>query len=486
MKRWLGWAAFSPIDRNATPLLLAGKPGATGRTPARAVGSSQCLWLDCARVSLCYRSVASTRYRRGTIDGDRMKTFIRTVAKLIAATVLLGCATELRSAGEQTPLILISIDGFRSDYLDRGASPALSALARDGVRAEAMHPSFPSLTFPNHYTLVTGLRSHRHGVVNNQMEDPEHPNVVFTLRDRDVNTQSFWWDDAVPLWVSAEQQGVRSATMFWPGSEAAIRGVRPSQWVPFDQSISSGARVDRVLTWLDLPLAERPSFITLYFDVVDSAGHRFGPDSVEVNRAIAEVDDAIARLVEGLTARGLENRTNLVIVSDHGMAAVADDRVVDLDAIVDPARVRYVWPPGQIGGVAPRDGENDAVAEAALGRHEHFECWRGDEMPAHLHFGAHPRTPAIVCMADVGWTMLSTAHPRTYPVRGGAHGFDPTDPTMNALFVAHGPAFRSGATIEAFDNVDVYSLLATLANIAPEPSDGAIDTFLPVLNAHPQ
>lgn len=176
---------------------------------------------------------------------------------LIAVFALWGCATSPAPAPpSQTPplVILISIDGFRPDYLDRGVTPTLSRLAQQGVRAE-MRPSFPSLTFPNHYTLVTGLRPDRNGIVNNQMEDPTHPGPVFTLRDRKVNTTPFWWEDATPLWVTAEQQGVRTATMFWPGSEVAIHGVRPHDWVRFDQTLPSLARVENVLTWLDRPIA---------------------------------------------------------------------------------------------------------------------------------------------------------------------------------------------------------------------------------------
>lgn len=411
---------------------------------------------------------------------------LRATITLIATLLLSCCASTPSRTAHQSLTILISIDGFRSDYLNRGASPTLSRLAHEGVRAAAMHPSFPSLTFPNHYTIVTGLRPDHHGVVNNQMEDPNHPGIVFTLRDRAVNTQSYWWDDAIPLWVSAEQQGVRSATMFWPGSEAEIRGVRPSRWVTFDQSISSAARVNTVLDWLDLPAPDRPRFITLYFDVVDGAGHRFGPDSPEVNEALGEVDGALSRLVAGLTDRGLDLRTNLVITSDHGMAAVSEDRVIDLDTVVDPSQLRYVWPPGQIAGLAPLPAHEDAVEDAVLGRHGHVQCWRRDEIPARFHLGTHRRTPPIVCMADVGWTLLSSAYPRSYPVRGGAHGFDPSDPSMDALFVAHGPAFRAGTTLAPFDNVDVYSLLASLAEITPEPSDGSIEVFLPALSAIPQ
>lgn len=411
------------------------------------------------------------------------ETKLKQIAYACLALVLCGCVSAPTPSSTAPGLILVSIDGFRPDYLDRGITPNLSALSHDGVSAD-MRPSFPSLTFPNHYTLVTGLRPDRNGIVNNQMEDPDHPGQVFTLRDRTVNTLPFWWEDATPLWVSAEEQGVRSATMFWPGSEVAIRGIRPRDWVLFDQTLPSAARVDRVLEWLDRPASARPRFITLYFDTVDTAGHRFGPDSTELNIAVQEVDGAIGRLLEGMARRGLREHTNIVIVSDHGMAPISAQQIVDLDAIIPPSRLRYVWPPSQLAGIAPNEGETSEVEAALLGRHDHMECWRRGALPAALHGGVHRRTPPIVCMADVGWTLLSSAYPRNYPVSGGAHGYDPADRSMAALFLAQGPAFARGLRLQQFENVDVYPLLADLIGVAPaEPIDGDLSTLRPALSA---
>ncbi len=411
---------------------------------------------------------------------------LRQILFACLAWLSFGCASR-PDAPAPTPahtpnLILISIDGFRPDYLDRGITPTLSALARDGVRAE-MRPSFPSLTFPNHYTLVTGLRPDRNGIVNNQMEDPDHPGVVFTLRNRAVNTLPYWWEDATPLWVSAEQQGVRSATMFWPGSEVAIHGIRPRDWVQFDQTLPASARVDTVLQWLDRPASERPRFITLYFDTVDTAGHRFGPDSAELNVAVQDVDSAIRKLLDGLSQRDLRENTNIVIVSDHGMTPISPEQTVDMDAIVPPGRLRYVWPPSQLAGIAPNEGETAEVETAVLGRHGHVECWRRGALPARFHSGLNRRTPPIVCMADVGWTLLSSAYPRPYPVTGGAHGYEPADPSMAALFLAQGPAFARDVRLPPFDNVDVYPVLANLIGVTPTQSiDGDLSALRPALS----
>jgi len=366
--------------------------------------------------------------------------------------------------------ILISLDGFRPDYLDRGQTPTLSRLANEGVRA-SMRPSFPSVTFPNHYTLVTGLRPGRHGLINNRMEDPERPGVVFTLQDRAVASDPIWWSDGVPIWVTAERQGVRTGTMFWPGSEYELHGQRPTRWRVFDQSLPGFARVDVLLSWLDLPEAERPSFFTLYFDLVDTAGHRYGPDVLETDAAAAEVDAAIARLLAGLNARGYGDRVNFVIVADHGMSPQGTESVIDLDSRISPQQARVIFD-GQITGVQPLDGQDAVVEGALVGRSEHGECWRKADVPARFDFSQHRRIPAIVCMADLGWRYRSTQLPQYGSVALGAHGYDPEAPEMAAIFIANGPAFQRGVTLNSFDNVSVYPLLTHLTGITPEPNQG--------------
>ncbi len=393
------------------------------------------------------------------------------------ALLLSACGHRPAAPPTPAPVLLISIDGFRPDYLDRGLTPALSALARGGATG-AMRPAFPSLTFPNHYTLVTGLHPDQHGIVGNVMQDPAMPGVTFTLGDRTAVTDRRWWDGATPLWVSAERAGLRTATMFWPGSEAAIQGVRPSDWKVFDQAMPSAARVDQVLVWMARPPQERPGFATLYFDLVDTAGHRGGPDGAEVNAALSEVDRAIARLVEGLNAQGLAGKVNLVIVSDHGMAAVSPERVIVLDGVVDPTLAAPVTL-GALAGVNPAPGRVAEAEAKLLGKHAHMECWRKGEIPARLRYGAHRRVPAIACLAEPGWVIASAARP--YRATGGAHGYDSAAPDMAAVFIANGPAFAPGTTLGAFDAVDVYPLLAKLVGVAPEAHAGSLGATAPAL-----
>jgi ectonucleotide pyrophosphatase/phosphodiesterase family member 5 len=389
---------------------------------------------------------------------------------LILLLLLAGCASTPKVAAPvgKPPVILISVDGLRPDYLDRGVTPNISELAARGVRAEAMRPSFPSLTFPNHYTLVTGKRPDNHGIVNNNMVDPAIGGAAFALSNRAAVEDRRWWDQAEPLWVTAEQAGVPTATMFWPGSEAAIRGVRPTHWLPFDGKMPNPARVAQVLAWLDLPA--RPAFLTLYFDTVDHDGHEFGPDAPETTRAVAEIDARIGDLLDGLRARGID--ANIVLVSDHGMMNVAPERSIRIDRQLPPGSFQLISS-GAVAGLEALPGQDAALATALLRPHPHMQCHRKADLPPHLHYGRNPRVPPFLCLAEPGWMIMATDMKADWRL-GGMHGFDPMVPEMAATFVAAGPAFRAGVVLPAFDNVDVYPMLMQLIGVPALASDGDI------------
>lgn len=376
--------------------------------------------------------------------------------------------------------ILVSIDGFRADYLDRGLTPNLAQLGESGVRA-SMRPSFPSKTFPNHWTLVTGLVPDHHGIIANRMEDAARPGETFTTASDDP----FWWNAAEPIWVAAERAGVRTATMFWPGANVAWGGrvgklpagtsrggTRPSDWQQFNADITDTQRVDAAIDWLRRPADARPRFLTLYFDDVDETGHDFGPDSAQVNAALANVDRSIGRLRQELTALG--QPANLVIVSDHGMAATSPARVVQLDRIADPADWRLLEG-GPVAAIFPVPGHDARLAEALLRPHDHLQCWRKSAIPARFRYGANPRVPPFVCLAETGWLVEASA---SASVKAGNHGWDNAAPQMRALFIANGPAFRAGTRLPVFDNVDVYPLLRELVGLPPAPGrDGTAAPF---------
>ena len=290
-------------------------------------------------------------------------------AALYAALALLAIAAPAAAQPadpDRKPVtILISIDGFRTDYLDRGITPNLSALAARGASAP-MKPSFPTKTFPNHYTLVTGLRPDNHGIVSNNMIDPRRPAVRFSLGDARQALDPFWWDEAEPLWVTAERAGIRTATMFWPGSEVAIRTIRPSDWNRFDQNIDERQRVETVLDWMRRPAEIRPRFVAMYFDRIDTDGHHFGPDSAELNTAVAEVDSQIGYLIDGLAALG--QQADIIVVSDHGMRAVDAARTIDLDALLAPESYLLV-DSGPFAAIEPAAATDRTVYDALLTPH---------------------------------------------------------------------------------------------------------------------
>ena len=384
---------------------------------------------------------------------------------VVAAGLWLAACATAAPAPQRRPLIMISMDGFRADYLDRGLTPTLSRLAAEGARAKAMRPSFPALTYPNHYTLATGLRPDHHGLVHNIIRD-NAAGLTFGLGDRAQVRNPLWWEQGEPLWVTAGRAGRKTASLFWPGDETPIHGRQPDRWKTFDQAVPAEARVDQILAWF---AADRPDLTTLYFDDVDTAGHGDGPDSARADAAIARLDAAVARLIAGLKAQGLgDDDYDLLIMADHGMVR-ADTLVFLDDAAKGTARVVAG------GGTAllePLDGHEAQARAALVGRHEHMTCWDKADIPSRYHYGTNARIPAIVCLGDTGWYLTTHAAADGRAPSKGQHGFDPYAPQMAALFIAHGPAFKRGAVITDMDNVDVYPLAMHLLGVAPRLNDG--------------
>lgn len=392
----------------------------------------------------------------------------QSVARASAAVT----APERRSEARAPVTILVSIDGFRSDYLDRGITPNLSQLAATGVRGD-MRPSFPSKTFPNHWTLVTGLRPDRNGIVANTMEDPARPGEQFKMATQDP----FWWNAAEPIWVTAEKAGIRTATMFWPGSNIAwggarspewsdeyVGGTRPSDWWPYSGALSDDRRIAAVADWLRRPAAIRPKLIALYFDEVDTAGHRYGPDAAETNAAMTAIDGMVGRLRDALAEQG--QPANLVIVADHGMANTPPEHRIVLDSLLGAGSYRAI-DTGAFATIVPAVGKEASVAARLARPTTGMTCWPKAQIPARFHYGRNPRVSPLFCLAKVGWTITRTA---TDKMDLGNHGFDNAAPEMHALFVANGPAFRPGSRVADFDNVAIAPLLRDLLGLPADPS----------------
>jgi len=412
---------------------------------------------------------------------------------LMFLALVLGACHPTRDAGDATPpLLLISIDGFRHDYMQKAALPALEKLAADGLRADSLQHVFPTKTFATHYATATGLYAENTGVVANNMWDPKRKSS-FSLGNRDAVSDGYWYDGE-PIWNSVEKAGKIAATYFWPGSEAQIGAMRPSIWKPYAGETPHDARVDQVLEWLDLPEEQRPTFLTLYFSAVDSAGHAHGPDHPRTAEAMIEVDRALGRLIEGLERRGLYEDVHILVTSDHGMQKIDLDKYILLDDYVDLSKVHVSdWgPAAQIWTGEGAAGEMlamnivETIQDAVDAGHPGFRrVWKKGNGPQRYRFDDHQRVPHVTIEAELGW-MISNKPYYAGMQRGllnGMHGWDPAWLNMHGIFIATGPAFEPGERLPAVRSVDLYSLMAYLMNVPPAETDGSLAAFEPLLDS---
>ena len=396
---------------------------------------------------------------------------------LVTASVI-GCTSREPPPNQRPTLVLIGIDGFRWDYVDRPQAPTFRAIAEAGVRAERMIPSFPSATFPNAYTLVTGLYPAHHGVIGNKMTDSTGH---FSALDSASLSNPHWWGGE-PIWTSAVKQGRRAIVISWPGSRAAVPGGQPINEPRYAGKAPNEGRVREVLRWLASSGPDHPDLIAMFIRDVDFAGHRHGPDSPQVDSAIAAVDAELAMLLDGIRSGGLASRVNLVLVADHGMADLDPTRQIFLEDYLDLSQVevREVSP---IVAIAPKPGFEDQVFAALSKAHPHLTAYRRDHLPPRWHFDGNPRIAPIIGVVDEGWLMLGR-RPAAGAL-GGDHGYDPEVTTMGALFLAMGPGFRRGVRVPPFRNIHVFPLLAQLLGIKAPSSDGSLDSVRSVLAAAP-
>jgi len=375
-------------------------------------------------------------------------------------------------------VVLVSLDGFRYDYARKYGAKNLLAMAAGGASApDGMIPSFPSVTFPNHYTIVTGLYPDHHGIVGNTFYDPARKQT-YTLTDPKTTGDGSWYA-GTPLWVLAEQQGMRAACFYWPTSNADIQGKRPSYYLAaYDENFPGEKRVEQVLAWLRLPPEKRPHFITLYFEDTDDAGHTYGPDAPEIAEDARHVDEMIGKLSEGIAASGLP--VDLIVVADHGMETLQGGWVI-LDRWADLSEFETVG-----GRLYPRsEADAEKTYQSLLGKSDTFKIYRRAKVPAYLHFNSNPRDGDPVLVPTGPFSIV--AHDpnakggNRMPVRGG-HGYDPRQmPSMKAVFFAAGPDIRPGATVAPFENVDVYPFIARILGLKTGPIDGKVGTLQGIL-----
>jgi alkaline phosphatase D len=381
-------------------------------------------------------------------------------------------------AQRQHYLVLVSLDGFRWDYPMKFGAPHLLALGKLGAWApNGMLPSYPSLTFPNHFTLVTGLYPEHHGLVANSFFD-EIRQARYAINDPHAVTDGSWYS-GTPLWSLAESQGMRTACLFWPGSEAKIAGFQPTYYLRFDDKIAAESRIDQVIAWLRLPAEDRPHFITLYYSSPDHEGHQFGPDAPETGAAVTRVDGLIGKLKTALDATGLP--IDLVVVSDHGMAKVQGgwitlDQFADLTGFETDGPLLY----------GNTEEDRVRVYNQLKKASDKFVVYRRKDVPAGLNYSQNPREGDPVVIATGPYAIRAhspVAGKPDQPPIAGMHGYDPRKlPEMKASFFAAGPDILPGKTVAPFENVNLYPLLAHLLGLTPPKTDGDLNVLAAILH----
>ncbi len=383
--------------------------------------------------------------------------------------VLFGsCHAQVITANEninspetmQAPyVVMVSLDGFRHDYAAKFGAINLLKMAADGLSTPAMIPSFPTKTFPNHYSLVTGMYPGTHGIVSNEFYDPERDRT-YRVGNREAVQDSSWYG-GTPLWVLAEKQGMKSASYFWVGSEAPIQGIYPSYYSYFDDKVPHSTRINQAIDWLKLPPAKRPHFITLYFSPVDTEGHRHGPDSDEVAAAVRSLDAELGILRQRLDSLGLP--LTLIITSDHGMTPITGKDPIILSELIALDKWKMASTSNILLMYNPKPEEVEA-AYATLARDTtKFFTYKKGQLPAQYHFGQLPVTGDLVLVAKPPYSFRKSIVP---PQAGGDHGY-PYDicPDMGAIFYAVGPRIAPREVAPSFESVHVYPFVAGLLGL---------------------
>jgi alkaline phosphatase D len=380
-----------------------------------------------------------------------------------------------QSVKNQTTIIL-SLDGFRWDYPDKASTPNLDKIAREGVKAVSLIPSFPSKTFPNHYTIATGLVPDHHGLVNNAFYDA-NLGRSFSIGNKDARFDPVFYGGE-PIWITAQNQGVKTASFFWVGSDVSIKGKHPDIWKMYDQNVSFIQRIDTILKWLSLPIAQRPRLIMAYYHEPDGVGHDFGPDDSHTLKMVHELDSMTGILYQRISQLPEAGNINFIVVSDHGMGAISSERNTALTDYIPET-----WPV-RIEGGNPNynlyaDGAWIDSVYFTLKKVKGLQIWKPEEVPPYLKYGSNKRTGDLIVVADSAWSI--TKNRPTKDFVGGTHGYDITNTDIHAIFYAIGPAFKQNYIHPSFQNTNIYPLLAYILGIKPAKTDGNLEEVITML-----
>ena len=394
-----------------------------------------------------------------------MKIKILVVAIL---SLLVFSNSKAQKKAQKPYLIVLSMDGFRWDYIDSFPTPNLHKLVAKGVRAKSLEPSFPSVTFPNHYTMATGLYPDHHGIVHNSFYDSTL-NLTYRLGDRKtVEDGRFYGGE--PIWITAEKQNMRTASFYWVGSEAPIMGMHPTYWKPYDKKVTFEQRIDTVIYWLSLPEIQRPHLVMFYYDQPDKISHETGPFSPETRAMVMRLDSLAGIFLDKIEKLPIYNKLNFIVTSDHGMGEISNSRKIVLGDHIKKEWCSRINGHNPIYMLDAKAGYIDSIM-INLSNVPHLKIWRKQNVPMQLHFGNNARIGDLVVLADSAYA-LSWEGDKTD--NGGAHGYDPANTDIHGIFYASGPAFKKGYVTPSFANIHLYAMFAAILHLKAAPNDGNI------------
>lgn len=373
-----------------------------------------------------------------------------------------------QKAKSRPKLLLLSFDGFRWDYVNRVPTPNFDAVMAEGVKVERVENAYITKTFPNHYSLVTGLYAETHGIVANEMYDPVL-NRSFSMETASMYDPR-WWEEAVPLWVTNQREGGRSGAVMWPGSDVEIHGVFPTHYLPYNASVRFESRVDRIIEWFSGPGEEAVDLGVLYWEEPDESGHNFGPESSLLDVVIADIDDKLGYLRNELKKAGLYETVNLIVTSDHGMTQLSTDKVIELDNYV--SRELYLWvDKSPVVGILPIEGKYEEVYSKLVDANPNMMVYKREDIPDNFHYQHNARIMPILLEAKEGWTIMQN---KSGPFMLGNHGYNNSLPSMQPVFVARGPAFRRNYVKATMHSVDLYPLMCHILSLHALPNNGSL------------
>ncbi len=394
---------------------------------------------------------------------------------ILTALSYQGCKQN-KTTSTPNYLVILSLDGFRWDYASRTATPNLDWIAEHGVKAERLIPSFPTTTFANHYTIATGLYPDHHGILVNRFYATDLQAEYNAPGERHTVEEGRFYGGE-PIWVTAETQNMKSACCFWVGSEADIKGVRPSYWKKYEHEKPYSQRIDTIKHWLSLPEPSRPKLIMWYFDEPDGSGHDLGPENDSLLPLITRLDSLVGVFMTKMKTLPFADKINFIVVSDHGMAQLSPERQIILDQYVDTSLIAIAdgWNPTM--NLKAKEGKKEDLF-LQLQKIPHLKSWRHGEAPAHLNHSTHIRTHDITLLAEDGWSIYWSW---AISDSKGTHGYDFNNTDVNAIFYAFGPDFKQNYIRKPFRNIHIYPLMAHLLQLNPAVVDGQLDSISDIL-----